>query len=344
MTEVVSRYPPTVTGFALKCALAALQKSGVATRPLLDRTALSEFASDGSRRRIPASSQLKFLELASEAVGDTAFGLHLSQQANPREAGLLFYVVSAADTLGEGWMLLERYSRIVNESVRLKMTTQPKSVIAEFGVVGIPRHRAKQNTEFWMGMIIKASREITGRRIRPVRLTFAHVRTTDLREFERLYSCPVEFGAQSDQVEFSSETFALPLVTKDPHLLETLRPFCDEAAASRQTAVGSLRSAVENEVQRQLPHGRATAANIAKSLAISVRSLSRRLSVEGTTYPEVVDQMRHSLALQYLKEPGFTSAQIAWLLGYESSTSFNHAFRRWTGRTPSAARGRKPQA
>ncbi len=67
-------------------------------------------------------------------------------------------------------MLLERYSRIVNESVRLKMTTQPKSVIADFEVVGIPRHRAKQNTEFWMGMIIKASREVTGRRIRPVRL------------------------------------------------------------------------------------------------------------------------------------------------------------------------------
>jgi AraC-like DNA-binding protein len=232
-------------------------------------------------------------------------------------------------------------SRIVNESVRLKLTKQPKSVIAEIEVVGIPRHQAKQNAEFWMGTIIKAFREITGRHIRPVRVSFAHVRTSDLREFERSYGCPVEFGAKSDQVEFSNETFALPLVTKDPHLLETLRPFAEEAAASRHTSVGSLRHAVENEVQRLLPHGRASAANVAKALAISARSLGRRLAAEGTTYADVIDQMRHSLALQYLKEPGFTSAQIAWLLGYESGTSFNHAFKRWTGPTPSAARTEK---
>ena len=63
-----------------------------------------------------------------------------------------------------------------------------------------------------------------------------------------------------------------------------------------------------------------------------------RIGVEGTTFTEVVDQLRRSFALQYLKDPGFASAQIAWLLGYEGQTSFNHAFRRWTGRSPSAAR------
>lgn len=273
MTEVVTRHPPTVTGFAVKCAIAALQKRDIATRPLLHRAGLAEYAFDNPRHRIPAIGQTKFLEIASEAAGDTAFGLHLAEQANAREAGLLFYVVSAASTLGEGWMLLGRYSRIVNESVRLKMTKQPQSVIAEFEVVGIPRHQAKQNTEFLLGMIIKAFREITGRHIRPVRVTFAHVRTSDLREFKRSYGCPVEFGAHADQVEFSNETFALPLVTKDPHLLETLRPFCEEAAASRHTPVGSLRHAVENEVQRLLPHGRANATNVAKALAISARSL-----------------------------------------------------------------------
>jgi AraC-like DNA-binding protein len=105
--------------------------------------------------------------------------------------------------------------------------------------------------------------------------------------------------------------------------------------------VGSVRQAVENEVERQLPYGRASAASVARALALSARTLSRRLSEEGTTFAEVVDELRYSLALQYLKEPGFTSAQIAWFLGYESPTSFNHAFRRWTGRSPTAARNEK---
>ena len=75
--------------------------------------------------------------------------------------------------------------------------------------------------------------------------------------------------------------------------------------------------------------------------ALSVRTLSRRLADEGTTYAEVVDQLRRSLALQYMKDPGMSLSQMAWLLGYEGSTSFNHAFRRWTGRSPSAARTQK---
>ncbi len=169
-------------------------------------------------------------------------------------------------------------------------------------------------------------------------MRFAHIRPSGGQEFERFFGCSVEFGAPSDRLEFSNETLALPLITADPLLLEVLRPFCEEAARTRNTAAGSHRALVENEVQRLLPQGRASAEPVAKALALSARTLSRRLSEEGTTFTEVVDQLRRSLALQYLKDPGFVSADVAWLLGYEGQTSFNHAFRRWTGHSPSAAR------
>ena len=114
---------------------------------------------------------------------------------------------------------------------------------------------------------------------------------------------------------------------------------CPEEYGARKIVLRlGRRASVENEVQRLLPQGRANAETVAKALALSVRSLSRRLCEEGTTFTEVVDQLRRSFALQYLKDPGFASAQIAWLLGYEGQTSFNHAFRRWTGHSPSAAR------
>jgi len=74
---------------------------------------------------------------------------------------------------------------------------------------------------------------------------------------------------------------------------------------------------------------------------MSVRTFARRLDVEGTTYEEVVDELRRTLALQYLKEPGMSLSQISWLLGYQGTSSFNHAFRRWTGRSPSMARTAK---
>ena len=157
-------------------------------------------------------------------------------------------------------------------------------------------------------------------------------------EFERFFGCPVEFGAPSGQLAFSNAMLALPLVTEDPHLLEMLRPFCEDAERARNTAAGSLRASVENVVERILPHARPKAETVARALALNVRNLSRGLSEEGTTFDEVVDQMRHSLALQYIKEPGFTLTQIAWLLGYEQPKSLYHAFKRWTGRSPSAFR------
>src|SRR5208283_1685743 len=104
---------------------------------------------------------------------------------------------------------------------------------------------------------------------------------------------------------------------------------------------GTLRALVENEMQKLLPHGKARKHYVAKTLGLSERTLARKPADEGTTYEEVVDQLRQSLALDYLREPSVSLSQAAWLLGYEGTSSFNHAFRRWTSLSPSDARNEK---
>ena len=346
MTEdTTSSALPTVTGFAAGRAISALRRRGVAVAPLLQRAGLSEGDFEGRpSRRVLAAAQGRFLELAAEAMDDGAFGLHLAEETDPRDAGILFYIASGAKDIGEALALFARYVRIVNEAVRLKLTRTPQGLTIEIHVTGLARHRVRQNLEFGIAMILKALRDAAGRRVRPARVAFAHARSSDLREFERFYLCPVEFGraaneaASSDVLEFSNDTLAVPLVTADPKLIEALQPFCDKAASERSTPKGTLRAAVEKEAERLLPHGKANVETVAKALGLSGRTLSRRLADEGATFGEVVDRLRRSLALQYLKEPGFSLCQIAWLVGYEGSTSFTHAFRRWTGRSPSVAR------
>jgi AraC-like DNA-binding protein len=206
--------------------------------------------------------------------------------------------------------------------------------------VGLPRYAARHNIEFVVAGIRTALRTITGHNVAPTKVAFAHNRNSGLREFERFFGCPVEFGAPSTMFQISADALRIPLITTDPKLLRVLRPYCDAAAKERNAKPGTLRSAVEVEVEKRLPDGEAKAENVAKALALSMRTLARRLAEEGTTCGEVVDQLRKSLATQYLKDPGMSLGQIAWLLGYEGSTSFNHAFKRWTGRSPSADRSR----
>jgi hypothetical protein len=84
---------PTVTGFAVRQAIAALRKHGVATPSLLRRAGLSEheFAAGGTPdHRVSAEAQANFLDYAAEAMGDSAFGLHLAEQCDPRDAGIFF--------------------------------------------------------------------------------------------------------------------------------------------------------------------------------------------------------------------------------------------------------------
>jgi len=193
-----------------------------------------------------------------------------------------------------------------NEAVRVKLAATPEGLVVEIGFVG-----------------------------------------ADLPEFARFFGRPAEFGravdqgAASDMLEFSNAAVTAPLLTADPKLLKALEPFCDMAAKER-TASDTVRALVEKEVEKLLPHGKAQKRTVARALGMSTRTFSRTLAVEGTTYEEVVDQLRRSLALQYLKEPGMSLSHIAWLLGYEGSTSFNHAFRRWTGSSPSVVHKGKP--
>jgi AraC-like DNA-binding protein len=336
--EATRQVLPTATGFAARSAIVVLRQRNVDPAPLLRHVGLSENDFGDPQHRMSAAALSKFLEFAAETLGDSALGLHLAQRVSPREAGLTFYVASAANNVSEALTLFARYCRIVNETLRVRLTPTPEGANVEINFVSAPWNTARQLTEFGVAIIAKGLREVTGRTVSPTQVTFAHGRNANLREFKLFFGCPVAFGAPSDRFALSNETLSLPLITEDRHLLEALRPVCDEAAKERNTASGTLRASVENEVQKLLPHGKALRQTVATALAMSTRTLARKLADEGTTFEEVVDSLRRSLALQYVKERGLSLSQVAWLLGYEEPASFNHAFRRWTGLSPSLAR------
>src|SRR6478672_3227115 len=110
--------------------------------------------------------------------------------------------------------------------------------------------------------------------------------------------------------------------------------YAEETLAHRTPQVGHLRLSVERVIAPLLPHGKATAPEIARQLGVSPRTLARSLSAEGVTLPGILDHYRANLAKAYLKHGDMTISEIAWLLGYREVSSFTHAHKRWTGMTP----------
>ena len=152
---------PTVTGYGARLAIAALKTHNVDIAALLRRAGLSQDDFDSRRHSISTASQFKLFEYAAEVIRDSVFGLHLAEGANPREAGALFYVMSAANDVGEALTLFGRYSRIVNEALHVKLVRAPAGVVVETGFIGLPRYSAKQATEFGVALAIKALRYAT---------------------------------------------------------------------------------------------------------------------------------------------------------------------------------------
>jgi AraC-like DNA-binding protein len=145
----------------------------------------------------------------------------------------------------------------------------------------------------------------------------------------------VEFGATTDEFALNANARELPLIHADPYLNNLLLKYCETAITDRRGNVSQLRTRVENAISSLLPHGRVVVDDVARSLGMSDRTLARKLSDEGLSFTEVLQQLRRDLAVQYLDDPKLHVSKIAWLLGFNEVSAFTHAFKRWSGKTPS---------
>ena len=91
---------------------------------------------------------------------------------------------------------------------------------------------------------------------------------------------------------------------------------------------------VQRELARQLKGEEPTITTVARSLAVSVRSLQARLREEGTSYQTLLDEVRKELAQQHLKSGRHTVADVAYLLGFSEPSAFSRSFKKWTGLAP----------
>jgi AraC-like DNA-binding protein len=185
-----------------------------------------------------------------------------------------------------------------------------------------------------MFAVLRLCRTLTGQNLVPQYFSIAHHRSGGTAEMARFVGTKVEFGADRDEFALNADARGLPLIHADPYLNNLLLKNCEAALANRRGDVSQLRTRVENEISSLLPHGRVLVEDVARSLAMSERTLARKLSDEGLNFTEILQQLRRDLAIRYLDDRKLHVSKIAWLLGFHEVSAFTHAFKRWTGKTP----------
>ena len=324
-------------GIVTRLACERAKQEGVEVDALLRKAGLTHQQIDDPRSRLAVKAQVQFLELAAQTLGDDCLGFHLAQKFDLRMIGLLYYVLASSDTLDEALQRAARYSAIVNEGITLRFH-EGKSTGLRFEYAGVARHTDCHQIEFGMVALVRTCRQLTNRHLPASRVSFSHQRKKDITEFRTFFGSDVTFGAAVDELAFSSSIRGMPVVGADPYLNDLLVEYCEEAISARSSKPSSFGSSVENAVALLLPHGEARASTVASKLGVSRRTLARRLASENLTFAGVVQRLKSDLAKRHLADESLSISEIAWLLGYQDASAFTHAFKRWTGKAPRAAR------
>ncbi len=287
--------------------------------------------------RIPYFRLAALLEAASEVTGDPCFGLNFAATTDMRDMGLLAYVGLSSATLGAALRNMVRYIHVYNEGLQIELATQGETLEIHAEVVDRRVQSERQLLEFSFRNFRRLLEVLAGQPIHPKWVTFRHNRGRDIATFERAFGAPVQFGAEKAVLALHRRHMATPVASADHRLLGVLQSYCEEILAKRHLDA-DLTHDVARQITSLLPSGRATLDIVAAELGMSKRTLSRRLAEHGTSFGASLDGLRNDLALRYLEDSDFPLGHIAYLLGYSDVSAFNHAFRRWTGSSPTRHR------
>jgi len=332
---------PSAAGLLSRLACARAVSAGIDVTPLMVKAAVTRKQVEDNSVRLAVKGQITFVELVADALHDDVLGFHLGCDYDLREIGLLYYVWNSSKLLGDAFHRAERYSAIVNEALSLRVCGHGNELALTSTYVGVQRLSDRHQMEFWVTSLVRICRQLTNRHLLPSRVSLVHRRNGGAASLEKFLGCEVEFGAATDEVAFAKTVKELPVVCSDPYLNKLLIKYCDEARAHRKSGRLACRVAVENAIAPLLPHGKAGVGEIARQLAMSPRTLERRLKSEGLTFDGILSELRCDLAKRYLWEEDLPISKIAWLLGYQDAGGFTRAFKRWTGRTPREARAQE---
>jgi AraC-like DNA-binding protein len=181
-------------------------------------------------------------------------------------------------------------------------------------------------------VICSARRSIGDAMFREIHVT--HAEPSYRSEYERIFRIPVMFGSDKNAVRLDESVF--PSIKPAPssrYVQQLLRNQADAMLADLDRT-RSTRSRVESLLMPLLQTGDVSIDTVGNQLGLSRQTLFRRLRDEGVTFAQVVDELRHRLAIHYLTANHASVSQTAHLLGYSDASAFSRAFKRWTGRSP----------
>jgi AraC-like DNA-binding protein len=286
--------------------------------------------------RMPFSAWQQMLHAVAAQDLRPALGLAIAKRVQPAHVGLLAYLGLSCATLGDALLQLQRYHRLAYDGSTLYVRQVGTNIEISWGMeAGCPGQLVDETAVGLFYQIV--SQLMHPHRLKLESLAFINAPPLRKQPYYDFFGCPVYFEAPRTSIVLSIAHLSTPLSRPD----SALQAILDQQAGALLATLPR-----HDEFDRQLQGllveavhiGQVGIEHVAAGMGLSVRALQRRLAQRGSSYQQRLDQVRWTLADQYLQDQGLGLADIALLLGYSEQSAFQRAYKQWTGKTPHQVR------
>lgn len=319
---------------------------GLNPRTLLRKVGLSETVLADPDQRVASAAVVELLEESAQGSGCPTFGLRMAESRQLSDFGAMSLLLTHQATLGDALRTFIEYRHLLNEAVAIHLEEAGDTVIVRTEVVTDAPASSRQATELALGVLFRMCNALLGSHWRPYSVNFSHAAPPDLQVHRRVFgtAANMEFNSDFNGFVCSATDLQQKNPTADPVMARYAERFLETLPVANDSSV--LRE-VRRAVYLFLPMGRATIELVAQGVGLNVRTLQRQLEDAGSTFSDLLNEVRRDLALRYMQNENYPLGRVAELLGYAMPSSFTRWFTAQFGIAPAVWRAentRKPTA
>lgn len=285
-----------------------------------------------SEKRVPYAEAARLWDVVTRNLNDPLAALHLGEEFSPTILSMIGYLMQSCKNLFEAFQMASKFMDLVTNMSKITINENKETVLISAECVPVWQHQypesARQSIEFALSGIIKLLKTLTGKKIIPIQTEFAYP-SRSVQEYERVFKTSIRFNREKNALTFSKNDLLTPIISYDKSLFEF---FNNTLEQKLNTLVADARFSMKVKQMLIVDFKGLTVSIeiIASKLHLTPRSLQRKLKSEGTSFREIVTELKKELAESIMNQNDFRVGEVAELLGYSDSSSFRKAYKKWS--------------
>jgi len=329
---------PSLPSYYLTQAKEYIESMGGDADAAIRASGLSQQAIEMVDTQIEYSQFEALAKLAVSISPEGEAGLRIGEQLGITTHGMLGYALLASGTVAEAFLLFKEFinTRTPLFHVQEEMAHDALHInlVEPFALADLKI----PVTEVITVSLYKIICQLSMNKAIISELHFPYPKPSYVEAYQELFDCELHFGAALARIVVPKSKLQVKLLMANPKSLAQARAMCQQELKKIQVA-----DSWDYKVRKKLLEKAGyfpSLAEVSGALFLTPRTLQRYLKAENTTFQQVLEGVRHTLALEYLKHSSLSVQEIAYLLGYHDIANFRRAFRRWESQPPSTYRQR----